>query len=152
MSLVSYDMPKPVEQRITLITLGVSDLEKSVAFFERLGWRRSVKHAEGVAFFQCGGIALSLFPRSELAKDANVPPGGGGFSGFAIAYNTRSKGDVDAVLAEAVSCGAEIVRHAHEAFWGGYSGYFRDPDGHLWAVAWNPGFALDDNGAVQLPG
>ena len=140
-----------MEQRITLITLGVRDLERSVAFFERLGWRRSVKHAEGVAFFQCGGIALSLFPRSELAKDANVPPEGGGFSGFAIAYDTRSKGDVDAVLAEAVSCGAEIVRTALEAFWGGYSGYFRDPDGHLWEVAWNPGFALDDNGAVQLP-
>jgi hypothetical protein len=140
-----------VEQRITLITLGVRDLERSVAFFERLGWRRSVKHAEGVAFFQCGGIALSLFPRSELAKDANVPPEGGGFSGVAIAYNTRSKGDVDAMLAEAVSCGAEIVRPALEAFWGGYSGYFRDPDGHLWEVAWNPGFALDDNGAVQLP-
>jgi catechol 2,3-dioxygenase-like lactoylglutathione lyase family enzyme len=140
-----------VEQRITLITLGVRDLERSVAFFERLGWRRSVKHAEGVAFFQCGGIALSLFPRSELAKDANVPAEGGGFSGVAIAYNTRSKGDVDAMLAEAVSCGAEIVRPALEAFWGGYSGYFRDPDGHLWEVAWNPGFALDDNGAVQLP-
>jgi catechol 2,3-dioxygenase-like lactoylglutathione lyase family enzyme len=140
-----------VEQRITLITLGVHDLEKSVAFFERLGWRRSVKHAKGVAFFHCGGIALSLFPRSELAKDANVPPEGGGFNGFTIAYNTRSKGDVDAVLAEAVSCGAEIVRPALSASWGGYSGYFRDPDGHLWEVAWNPGFALDDNGAVQLP-
>jgi uncharacterized protein len=140
-----------MEQRITLITLGVRDLETSVAFFEKLGWRRSVRQAEGVAFFQCGGVALSLFPRPALAKDANVSPEGGGFSGFAIAYNTRSKGDVDAVLAEAVSCGAEIARPAHETFWGGYSGYFQDPDGHLWEVAWNPGFTLDDNGVVQLP-
>ena len=140
-----------MEQRITLITLGVRDLERSVAFFERLGWRRSVKHAEGVAFFQCGGIVLSLFPRSELAKDANVWLEGGGFSGFAIAYNTRSKEDVDAVLAEAVFCGAEIVRPAPEAFWGGYSGYFADPDGHLWEVAHNPDFPLDAEGRVQLP-
>jgi uncharacterized protein len=140
-----------VEQRITLITLGVRDLQTSVAFFERLGWRRSVNQAEGAAFFQCGGIALSLFPRPELAKDANVSPEGGGFSGFAIAYNTRRKADVDAVLAEAMSCGAEIVRSAHDTSWGGYSGYFRDPDGHLWEVAWNPGFTLDENGAVRLP-
>jgi catechol 2,3-dioxygenase-like lactoylglutathione lyase family enzyme len=140
-----------MEQRITLITLGVRDLEKSIAFFERLGWRRSVKHAAGAAFFQCGGIALSLFPRSELAKDANVPLEGDGFSGFAIAYNARSTGDVDAVLAEAVSCGAEMTRSARATSWGGYSGYFRDPDGHLWEVAWNSGFVLDDNGAIQLP-
>ena len=86
-----------------------------------------------------------------MAKDANMSPSGSRSSGFAIAFNTRSKGDVDAVLAEVVSCGAEIVTPAHETFWGGYSGYFRDPDGPLWEVAWNPDFALDGNGAVQLP-
>jgi catechol 2,3-dioxygenase-like lactoylglutathione lyase family enzyme len=90
-----------MEQRITLITLGVRDLEKSTAFFERLGWRRSVRQAEGVTFFQCGCAAVSLFLRSELAKDAGISPEGEGCSGFAIAYTARSKGDVDAVLAEA---------------------------------------------------
>ncbi len=140
-----------MEQRITLITLGVRDLEKSTAFFERLGWRRSLREAVGVTFFQCGCIAVSLFPRPELAKDAGVSPHGEGFGGFAIAYNTRMKEDVDTVLVEAKFAGAEIVKPAQEAFWGGYSGYFRDLDGHLWEVAWNPGFVLDESGAVRLP-
>jgi uncharacterized protein len=140
-----------MEQRFTLLTLGVRDLAKSTAFFERLGWQRSVRKADGASFFQCGSIALSLFPRSELAKDAGVSAEGDGFSGFAIAYNTRSKEEVDAVLAEAESAGGEIVKRAQTAFWGGYSGYFRDPDGHLWEVAWNPGFPIDANGAVRLP-
>jgi catechol 2,3-dioxygenase-like lactoylglutathione lyase family enzyme len=140
-----------MEQRITIITLGVADLERSTAFFERLGWRRSLRQAQEVSFFQCGSIAVSLFPRLELARDAGISPKGDGFSGFAIAYNTRSKEDVDAVLAEAKSAGAEIVRRPQEAFWGGYSGYFRDLDGHLWEVAWNPSFDLDESGAVRLP-
>ena len=96
------------------------------------------RQADGVAFFQCGGIALSLYPRSDLAKDAGVAPEGDGFGGFTLAYNARSKGDVDTVLAEAKAAGAEILRPAQDAFWGGYSGYFRDLDGHLWEVAWNP--------------
>ncbi len=140
-----------MEQRISLITLGVNDLAKSTAFFERLGWRRSVKQAQGVSFFQCGGVAISLYPRLKLAADAGTPPDGRGFSGVTLAYNARSKQDVDAVLAEATSAGATIVKPAQEAFWGGYSGYFRDLDGHLWEVAWNPGFLLDDAGAVTLP-
>jgi len=140
-----------MEQRITILTLGVEDLERSTAFFERLGWQRSVKRAEGVSFFQCGTVAVSLFPRSELAKDAGISPKTTGFGGFAIAYNTRSKEGVDAVLAEAKSAGAEIVKPAEEAFWGGYSGYFCDLDGHLWEVAWNPDFLLDEKGAVLLP-
>jgi predicted lactoylglutathione lyase len=140
-----------MEQRITLVTLGVNDLVKSTGFFEALGWRRSVRRAEAVAFFQCGGVAISLYPRSKLAADAHIPPDGEGLEGFTIAYNTREKADVDAVLAEAKSAGATIVKPAQEAFWGGYSGYFRDLDGHLWEVAWNPGFALDDAGAVTLP-
>jgi predicted lactoylglutathione lyase len=140
-----------MEQRITLITLGVRDLTKSTAFFERLGWVRSLRQAEGVSFFQCGGIGVSLFPRSDLARDAGIPPDGEGFSGFAIAYNTRRKDEVDTVLAEAEAAGAELVKPGQEAFWGGYSGYFRDLDGYLWEVAWNPGFPLDENGAVSLP-
>ncbi len=140
-----------MEQRITLLTLGVRDLDKSTAFFERLGWRRSVRQANGISFFQCGCIAVALFPRTELAKDAGILPHGEGYDGFAVAYNTRLKEDVDTVLAEAKSAGAEIVKPAQDAVWGGYSGYFRDLDGHLWEVAWNPGFPLDESGAVRLP-
>ena len=140
-----------MEQRITIITLGVRDLAKSTAFFERLGWRRSVRQAAGISFFQCGGVAVSLFPRSELARDVGISPEGSGFSGITIAYNARTKAEVDTVLAEAKSAGAAIVKPAQEAFWGGYSGYFRDLEGHLWEVAWNPGFTLDEKGAVKLP-
>ena len=140
-----------MEQRITMITLGVADLGRSTGFFERLGWRRSVRQAEGVSFFQCGCIAVGLYPMTALAEDAGVSPERSGFDGFAVAYNTRTKDEVDAVLGEAEAAGAAIVKPAEEAFWGGYSGYFRDLDGHLWEVAWNPGFALDENGAVSLP-
>jgi uncharacterized protein len=97
-----------VEQRISIVTLGVSDLAKSQAFFERLGWQRSVKGAEGIAFFQVGGIVLALYPRDELAKDAGVVPGVGGFSGMTLAYNARTRQEVDAVLAEALAAGATL--------------------------------------------
>ena len=140
-----------MEQRFTILTIGVTDLQRSTEFFEKLGWQRSVKDAQGISFFQCGSVAISLYPRSELAKDANVQLDNKGSGDFAIAYNTRLKEEVDAVLDEAKSAGAEIVKPAEEAFWGGYSGYFRDLDGHLWEVAWNPGFPLDDKGAVCLP-
>ena len=140
-----------MDQRITLITLGVDNLDRSVAFFERLGWRRSVKQAEGIAFFQCGSIAFSLYPKEALARDVGVQATGGGSESFAIAYNTRSKEEVDDLLAEVETAGAKVIKPAEEAFWGGYSGYFRDLDGHLWEVAWNPGFPLDGEGAVSLP-
>ena len=112
---------------------------------------RPQRRAQGVTFFQCGGIALALFPLAELAKDAGVSPARSGFAGFALAFNARSKEAVDAVLAEARDAGAEIAKPAQEAFWGGYSGYFRDVDGYLWKVAWNPGFPLDESGALRLP-
>ena len=140
-----------MEQRLTMITLGVEDLARSIAFFERLGWRRSVKDAPGAGFFQCGSIAFGLYPFDALAADAGVPAERGGFEGFAIAHNARSKAEVDALLKEAEAAGATIVKPAEEVFWGGYSGYFRDLDGHLWEVAWNPGFPLDETGAVTLP-
>jgi len=140
-----------MDQRISLVTLGVKNLARSTAFFESLGWKRSVKDAPGVSFFQCGSIAFGLFPRDELAKDAGVAEEGSGFAGFSIAYNARSKEDVDQVLNEVQSLGAEIVKPAEEVFWGGYSGYFRDLDGHLWEVAWNPGFEIDEAGAITLP-
>lgn len=140
-----------MEQRVSLITLGVADLERSRAFYEGLGWRRSMKGAEGVVFFQTGGMALALYPREELAKDAGVNAEGQGFGGMALAYNARTRGDVDAVLAEAVRAGGRVVKAAQEAFWGGYSGYFADPDEFLWEVAWNPSFTIAADGSVQLP-
>jgi predicted lactoylglutathione lyase len=118
--------------------LGVADLERSRAFYERLGWRRSVRDAKGVVFFQAGGMALALYPRAELAKDANVAPEGSGFVGMALAYNARSRAEVDDVLAEAERAGARLWKPAQDAFWGGYSGYFADPDGFAWEVAWQP--------------
>lgn len=140
-----------MEQRLSLITLGVADLDRSRQFYQRLGWVRSMARAEGIVFFQIGGMALALYPRQELAKDANVPFDGHGFSGVTLAYNTRSHGEVDAVLAEAQAAGAKIVKPAEEAFWGGYSGYFSDPDGFLWEIAWNPSFSISDDGSIHLP-
>ena len=140
-----------MEQRVSLITLGVADLERSSEFYERLGWRRSMAKAEGVVFFQVGGIALALYPRTELAKDAGVAPEGSGFRGIALAYNTRSREEVDSVLAEAQAAGAKALKPAEEAFWGGYSGYFADPDGFAWEVAWNPSFPIMEDGSIRVP-
>jgi predicted lactoylglutathione lyase len=140
-----------MEQRVSLITLGVADLKRSSDFYERLGWRRSMAKAEGVVFFQTGGMALALFPRHDLAKDANVDADGSGFNGVSLAYNARSRVEVDSVLAEAEASGAKIRKPAQEAFWGGYSGYFSDPDGFLWEVAWNPDFAMAEDGSIRIP-
>jgi len=140
-----------MEQRVSLITLGVTDLTRSRAFYERLGWRRSMAKAEGVVFFQAGGMALSLYPREELAKDAGVSSAGQGFNGIALAYNTRTREEVDLVLAQAQAAGGTLIKPAQEVFWGGYSGYFSDPDGFLWEVAWNPFFALQEDGGIRLP-
>jgi len=140
-----------MEQRVSIITLGVADLTRSREFYERLGWRRSMAKAEGVVFFQAGGMALALFPRHELAKDANIASEGHGFSGISLAYNARNREEVDAVLAEAKAAGAKLLKPAQEAFWGGYSGYFSDPDGFLWEVAWNPSFPMAADGAIRIP-
>ena len=140
-----------MEQRVSLITLGVADLNRSREFYERLGWRRSMAKAEGIVFFQTGGMALALYPRPELAKDANIAPEGNGFSGVTLAYNARNRSEVDSVLKEAQAAGAKILKPAQEAFWGGYSGYFSDPDGFLWEVAWNPEFAIAEDGSIRLP-
>ena len=140
-----------MEQRISIVTLGVEDLERSRAFYEALGWSRSVTNAEGVVFFQLGGIALALYPRSDLARDAGIMDEGSGFAGFAISYNAASRDEVDEVLAEAEEAGADILKPAQEAFWGGYSGYFSDPDNYVWEVAWNPSFPLSEDGSIQLP-
>lgn len=139
-----------MEQRLSLVTLGVSDLEKARRFYEDgLGWTRSNTEKE-VAFYQLGGMILALFARSALAEDAGVPSGGSGFSGIALAYNTRDKDEVAGVLAEAVAAGATLVKPASDTVWGGHAGYFADPDGHLWEVALNPFWTMDDSGAVSI--
>lgn len=138
-----------MEQRLSMVTLGVADLDRSRRFYEALGWRRHGDQPE-VVFFQAGGMVLGLYGREALAKDADVAATGGGFSGIALAYNTRAKADVDAVLAEAKAAGATLQKPAQEAFWGGYTGYFADPDGHLWEVAWNPYWTIADDGSVKL--
>ena len=140
-----------MEQRLSIITLGVSDLKRSREFYERLGWHRSMAKAEGIVFFQAGGMALALYPRHELAKDADISGEGSGFCGISLAYNARTRAEVDTVLAEATAAGAKLLRPAQEAFWGGYSGYFSDPDGFPWEVAWNPSFAIAKNGSIRLP-
>ena len=139
-----------MEQRLSLVTLGVADLEQSLRFYEALGWKRGSENAD-VIFFQLNGMILALWSRSALAEDAGLAPNERGFGGITLAYNARSKKDVDAVLTEAERAGARILKPAKDTFWGGYSGYFADPDGHLWEVAWNPFFPLDAKGAISLP-
>jgi predicted lactoylglutathione lyase len=141
-----------MEQRLSLITLAVADVRASRAFYERLGWKASSAFGgDDVAFFQLGGIVLSVYGRAHLAKDAGLPPEGTGFGGIALAQNVRRKQQVDVVLAEAERAGGRIIAKAEEKFWGGYSGYFADPDGHPWEVAWNPGFTLTDDGRLIAP-
>jgi len=142
---------KRMEQRLTLITLGVDDLSRSLKFYEQgLGWKRSAASQEGIAFFSLGGIVLSLYSSESLAEDAQVPATGNGFSGITLAYNARDRAEVDAVLKLAENAGADIVKQAQDVFWGGYSGYFRDPDGHLFEVAHNPFWELNERGEVVL--
>jgi len=141
-----------MEQRLSLVSLGVADIAESTRFYNALGWKHAESQSnEAITFFQMGGIILGLYGRAALAEDAQVADSEPGFSGVALAHNTRSKDEVDAVLALAEKAGATIKKPAQEVFWGGYSGYFADPDGHLWEVAWNPFFPIADNGAIHLP-
>jgi catechol 2,3-dioxygenase-like lactoylglutathione lyase family enzyme len=139
-----------MQQRLSLVTLGVDDLERARRFYEALGWRRGNTHPD-VVFFQLPCIILALWSRAALAADAGVPAEKPGFSGIALAYNARDRAEADAVLAEAERAGGKILKLAKDTAWGGYSGYFADPDGHLWEVAWNPDWALSAEGHVRLP-
>jgi uncharacterized protein len=139
-----------MDQRLSLVTLGVDDMKKSRAFYEALGWQASAQSNDDVTFFQAGGMILGLYGRAALAEDAKIDDSKPGFSGVALAYNGRDKAEVDAVLAEAVAAGATLIKAAEDVFWGGYSGYFADPDGHLWEVAWNPFFPIAQDGAIAL--
>ena len=137
---------------VSLITLGVRNLQRAVAFYhDGLGWPLSGASVEGeVAFFRTGGTVLALWSREALAEDANVDSKRSGFSGFALAHNVAQKEEVDAVLEEAVSAGATVVREARDVFFG-RNGYFADPEGYLWEVAWNPSFPMTEDGTLRLP-
>ena len=139
-----------MEPRISFITLGVTDLARSRQFYEMLGWTPLPQSSPTVTFFQCGGIVFALFGREALAEDAKVAAYGEGCSGVALAHNVREKNEVDEVLAEAEAAGGRILRRGGDAFWGGYTGYFADPDNHLWEVAWNPGGFIGEDGSFHF--
>lgn len=141
-----------LDPRISLITLGVEDVARATAFYERLGWKKSSASQETVTFIKLKGTVLGLFARQSLAEDAHVENTTKGFSGVTLAHNVTSERGVDAVYKFALSCGATPVKAPEKVFWGGYSGYFADPDGHLWEVAHNPFFPLDKEGHVILDG
>ncbi len=137
---------------MSLVTLGVADLPRAIAFYEALGLARRVRQAEGVAFFACGAVVLSLYPRHELATDAGMVPGRAGqFGGVVLACNRASRAEVDSTLIRAVAAGGRALRPAQPTFWGGYAGYVADPDGHPWEIAHNPGFPLGPEGRLTLP-
>ena len=140
-----------MEQRISLVTLGVADLARARRFYEEgLGWRPDIAEAE-VVFYGLGGAVLALWSRAELAADAGVTDTGAAFGGMVLAHNVRSREEVAAVLAEAERAGGAIRTAARDTPWGGHAGTFADPDGHLWEVAWNPAWPLGEDGRVQLP-
>ncbi len=138
-----------MEQRVSLITLGVADLGRARAFYEALGWRTGAEPGADVVFFQAGGMVLALWDRAELAQDSGVSDGGG-WGGVGLAHNVGSPAAVDAVIEEARAAGAVIAREGAETFWGGYSGAFTDLDGHPWEVAHNPHWTLREDGSIAL--
>jgi catechol 2,3-dioxygenase-like lactoylglutathione lyase family enzyme len=137
--------------RVTVVTLGVADLERSRHFYENgLGWRPAKGSDDNIVFFSAGAVILVLYPRDRLAEDAELVPSGGGFGGVTISQNVGSPAEVDAALAHAVAAGGTLLKKARTVFWGGYSGYFADPDGHPWEVAHNPHWELTGQGLVRL--
>jgi len=141
-----------VDQRVSLITLGVSDLDRARRFYEALGWRTGAAPADDVVFFQAGGMAVVLWERGKLAADSGITDtGSDGFGGVALAHNTRSRAEVEVIIEAASRAGARVTREPAETFYGGYAGCFADPDGHVWEVAHNPGFTIDADGALTLP-
>lgn len=138
-----------MEQRLSLITLGVRDLQRAKTFYGRLGWRPVADEHDDVAFYQAGCMVVALWGRDKLAEDSVVEDAGG-WGGVTLAYNVASPGEVDAVIEEARSAGATIGREGAETFWGGYSAVFIDPEGHPWEVAHNPGWALREDGSINL--
>ena len=138
-----------MEQRLSLVTLGVVDLARARRFYEAVGWSTNAAPDDDVIFFQAGCMVVALWGRAKLAEDSGVEDGGG-WGGVTLAYNVRSPEEVDAVVAEAKGAGATIARAPAETFWGGYSGVFVDPEGHPWEVAHNPRWRLRDDGSISL--
>jgi predicted lactoylglutathione lyase len=138
-----------MDQRLSLITLGVSDLARARRFYETLGWSTGAAPSDDVVFFQVGGMIVALWDRAKLAEDSCVEDSGG-WGGVTLAYNVRSPEEVDAVLAEAEAAGAAVPRSGAETFWGGYSGVFIDPEGHPWEVAHNPNWTVHEDGSTTL--
>jgi uncharacterized protein len=139
-----------MEPRLTLITLGVSDLSRARKFYEGLGWSTNAEDDDDVVFFQAGPMVIALWDRAKLAEDSAVTDSGG-WGGVTLAYNTRSPEEVDEVIEEARSAGGTIGREPGETFWGGYSGVFIDPDGHPWEVAHNPRWTIGEDRSLTLP-
>ena len=138
-----------MQQRLSLVTLGVGDLARARRFYEALGWTTRASPGDDIVFFQAGGMVVALWGRAELAEDSGVEDGGG-WGGVTLAHNVRSPAEVDAVLAAAEAAGARIARPGAATFWGGYSGAFVDPEGHPWEVAHNPHWTLGEDGSVSL--
>ena len=139
-----------MENRINIVTFGVSDLAASRRFYEEgLGWKVA-SCQDNIVFFLLGAVVLGLYPRELLAEDATVDAAGSGFRGITLAHNVRAKEEVAEVLATAERAGARILKPAQDVFWGGHSGYFADPDGHLWEVAWNPFMRLNERGEIEM--
>jgi len=138
-----------VDQRLSVVTLGVADVRRARAFYEALGWSTRAEPGSDIVFFQAGGLVLALWGRDELAADSGVEDGGG-YGGITLAHNVGSPAEVDRILAEAKAAGAAISRTGGETFWGGYSGVFVDPDGHPWEIAHNPHWTLAGDGTVSL--
>jgi predicted lactoylglutathione lyase len=138
-----------VEQRLSLVTLGVADLARARAFYEAVGWRTNAVPDDDVVFFQAGGMIVALWGRAELAADSGVTDGGG-WGGITLAHNVRSPEEVDAVVAEAERAGAQVTRAPEKTFWGGYGGVFVDPDGHAWEVAHNPHWTIAEDGSTRI--
>jgi uncharacterized protein len=138
-----------VEQRVSLVTLGVRDLGRARRFYETLGWKTGAEPGDDVVFFQAGCMVLALWGRDELAEDSGVEDAGG-WGGVTLAYNVGSPAEVDDVMREAEAAGATITRKGAPTFWGGYSGAFADPEGHAWEVAHNPHWTLGEDGSIRL--
>jgi predicted lactoylglutathione lyase len=140
-----------MRQKLNLITLGVDDFEKSLNFYEKgLGWKKSDKSMDQLALFPLGGITLALYPKQELADDTTLKFQPAEFSGLTLSYNAKSEQEVDEVLNTVGKLGATIIKNAQKVFWGGYSGYFKDLDGHLFEIAFNPFWELDENDNLEL--